>query len=222
MNKKIILLVMLLCTICANAQDDFGIWTSIGVEKKILPGLNAYAEGDFRLRDDAQTIDRWSGGIGLSYKIFSFLKISGDYNLIRFNHEKRDWETGHRFNLYATGSYKWDNFTISLRERFQQTYREGVSRTAKRANPKKILRSRLQVSYKIADTKFKPFASVELFHTLNDPQSNGLDKTRYTVGTEYKINKKNAFEVYYRYQANNKDDSEQNRHILGVGYTFDF
>jgi len=219
MNKIIfICLALLLCSSVYAQSDDFGVWTTIEAKKKLLPGLEASIEGDFRTRDDLGTVDRWSGAAGLSYRIWSFLKVGGDYTFIRFNHTKRGWETGHRYNLYATGSYRWNRLNFSLRERYQQTYRKDVSVTAKRANPKKILRSRLQMSYDIKKSAFEPYASMELFHKLNDPQNNGLDKIRYTFGTEYKLNKKNAFQIYYRYQTV-RDDEDPNLHVLGLGYT---
>lgn len=224
MNNKIFFRVLLLLLIpaCVSAQsDDFGIWTNIEAKTAILPGLDALVEGDFRTRDDLGTIDRWSLSGGLSYRIWPFLKVGGDYYFIRFNHEKRGWETGHRYGLYATGTYKWNRFSFSLREKYQHTYREGVSSGKKRANPKDILRSRMQVSYNIRKSGFNPYASVELFHTLNAPQSNGLEKARYTIGTEYKLNKRNAFRCYYRYQ-DSKDDDDIDQHILGIGYTIKF
>lgn len=48
-----------------------------------------------------------------------------------------------------------------------------------------------------------------------------MKKTRWTVGTEYKINKKHSFDLYYRYQ-DHEDDDETNGHVLGVGYKFKF
>lgn len=224
MNKyKLTLVVIcLFASVGIHAQsDDFGIWTSIELEKKILPGLNIATEGEFRTRDNSGTIDRWSASADVSYRLLPYLKVGGTYSFINFNHEKREWEVGHRYSLYVTGSYKWNRLNISLREKYQHTYRNGVSSTSTRANPKDMLRSRLQLSYNIPKCKFNPYASVELYHTLNDPQSNGLDKTRYTLGTEYKLNKKSAFEVFYRYQ-DEADDDETNGHVLGVGYKLKF
>ncbi len=48
-----------------------------------------------------------------------------------------------------------------------------------------------------------------------------LDKTRWTLGTGYKINKKNSLDFFYRYQ-NHADDDETNGHVVGAGYTFKF
>lgn len=221
MNKRVLLLfgAMWGIGLSVHAQgSDFGVWSSVGAEKTILPGLEASVEGEFRTRNDLGTVDRYAGELGLSYKVCKFLKIGGAYSYIRFNHEKRGWENGHRYNLFATGSYKWNRFTLSLRERYQHTYRKGVSSTQKRANPKDVLRSRLQLAYDIRKSPLKPYASMELYHTLNDPQDNGLEKIRYTIGTDYKLTKKHVFQVYYRFQDDRSGDAD--KHVLGVGYTF--
>ncbi|MCD8032618.1 MAG: DUF2490 domain-containing protein [Bacteroides sp.] len=224
MNKKNLIgcLLLLGMPLFAYGQsDDFGIWTSAGARKRLFPGLVAELEGEFRLRDNLKETDRWGVAADLSYRIIPYLKVGASYNLIRFHHEKRGWETRHRYSLYGVGSYDWNRFTLSLRERYQHTYKVGVSSTAKRANPKDVLRSRLKLEYDIRKSPFSPYASVELFHTLNDPQGNGLEKIRYTAGTGYKLNKRNRFDFYYHYQ-DQADDDETNGHILGIGYQYRF
>lgn len=217
--KRSVFLLSLVLLFAGNLgaqNDDLGVWTSVGATKNLFAGLEASVEGEVRTRDDVGAIDRWSGTVGLSYKVCNFLKVGGDYVFIRYNHVRRGWETGHRYNLYATGSYTWKAFTLSLRERYQHTYKRGVPGTDTSANPADIFRSRLQLAYDIKNSAFKPYASMELFHRLNDPQNNGLDKIRYTLGTEYKLNERSTFNVYYRYETVRDDDP--NLHILGIGY----
>ena len=61
--------------------DDFGVWTSAEVKKKIFSGFDASLEGEFRTRDGLQTVERWSGSAGVSYKMFRWLKASAGYTL---------------------------------------------------------------------------------------------------------------------------------------------
>lgn len=205
-----------------SAQDDLGSSLSADITKRIIPGLNLSLEEDFRLRDNLSEIDRFSTTLELSYKPWKFLKLGGAYNLINYNHETKGWEVRHRYYFFATGSYRINRFTVSLRERFQSTYRVGVKETSKRANPKLYLRSRLEVEYDIRNCKFEPFASVELYNTLNDPQGNKMNKLKYTAGSKYKLNKRNSLQLYYRY-VNFKDDDEGNgKHMIGLGYSYKF
>lgn len=205
-----------------SAQDDLGSSLSAEITKRIIPGLNLSLEEDFRLRDNLSEVDRFSTTLELSYKPWKFLKLGGAYNLINYNHETKGWEVRHRYYFFATGSYRINRFTVSLRERFQSTYRVGVKETSKRANPKLYLRSRLEVEYDIRNCKFEPFASVELYNTLNDPQGNKMNKLKYTAGSKYKLNKRNSLQLYYRY-INFKDDDEGNgKHMIGLGYSYKF
>lgn len=205
-----------------SAQDDLGSSLSADITKRIIPGLNLSLEEDFRLRDNLSEVDRFSTTLELSYKPWKFLKLGGAYNLINYNHETKGWEVRHRYYFFATGSYRINRFTVSLRERFQSTYRVGVKETSKRANPKLYLRSRLEVEYDIRNCKFEPFASVELYNTLNDPQGNKMNKLKYTAGSKYKLNKRNSLQLYYRY-VNFKDDDEGNgKHMIGLGYSYKF
>ena len=205
-----------------SAQDDLGSSLSADITKRIIPGLNLSLEEDFRLRDNLSEVDRFSTTLELSYKPWKFLKLGGAYNLINYNHETKGWEVRHRYYFFATGSYRINRFTVSLRERFQSTYRVGVKETSKRANPKLYLRSRLEVKYDIRNCKFEPFASVELYNTLNDPQGNKMNKLKYTAGSKYKLNKRNSLQLYYRY-VNFKDDDEGNgKHMIGLGYSYKF
>lgn len=66
--------------------DDFGVWTSAEVKKKIFSGFDASLEGEFRTRDGLQTVERWSGSAGVSYKMFRWLKASAGYTFIHYYH----------------------------------------------------------------------------------------------------------------------------------------
>ena len=62
----IVFLCMGMGKLCAQS-DDLGLWVSAEVKKKIFPGLDAFLEGEFRLRDNLRAVDRWGGTAGLSY-----------------------------------------------------------------------------------------------------------------------------------------------------------
>ena len=104
---------------------------------------------------------------------------------------------------------------------FQSPYRVGVQEMTT-FESKIFLRSRLELDYDIANSRWKPFVSVELYKPLNDKVDNKMDKIRYTVGTEYKINKHNALEAFYRYNNFIDDDENDGQHVIGLGYTYKF
>ena len=139
------LAVLTLCT--ARAQgSDFGMWYELGVEKKLSQKWSLEAEADFRTRNNTRTADRWSVGVGASYKIAkgyigtapASLKMSAGYMLLNDNNREEltlgtsgdpkkwtpsYWGVRHRLNLSLAGSVDLGRFSLGLRERWQYTYR---------------------------------------------------------------------------------------------------
>lgn len=223
-------------------SDDFGIWTSAEVKKKIFPGFDASLEGEFRTRDGLKNVERWAATAGVAYRIFPFLKADAGYTFIyshrlgevtaKGNYVTDYWSPRHRLSVSLTGSYRWNRVEFSLRERYQFTRRtaqsvakyDGDDGSRKNdeeisAKSKNVLRSRLQAEWNIKKSPFSPYASCELYHSMTDDWA--LDKTRWTVGTGYRINKKHSLDFFYRYQ-NHADEDETNGHIVGAGYKLKF
>ena len=172
MNRRITLLAVFLCTMVAGVyaqSDDFGIWTSAEVKKKIFPGFDASVEGEFRTRDGVDNVERWSAGAGVAYRITSFLKADGGYTFIyshrpgemtkKGNYVSDYWSPRHRMYLSLTGKLNWQRFEFSLRERYQYTYRtsqlvskydgdDGSQKADEEitGKGKNVLRSRLQLN----------------------------------------------------------------------------
>jgi hypothetical protein len=204
------------------AQGSWGSSFTAEASRKFFRKIELSFGEEFRLRDDFSTPDRISSTLEVSYKPWKFLKTGGAYNPIYFKHEKKGWEMRHRYYLYATASYSYQGFTLSLRERFQSTYRVGVEETAKRANPKLFLRSRLKLAYEHKKWKLEPYVSIEFYKPLNDPSDNKMNKIRYTAGSSYPINKKHAIALFYRYTNFIDDDDVNGDNMLGLGYSIQF
>ena len=235
-------------------SDDFGIWAEANVEKKINKQLSIDGGLELRTRDDGfGELDRWSVGIGVSYKVLSWLKASLSYSFLEDHNHKVNssgkkysdyWGPRHRLNVSLTASQQFGRLGISLRERWQYTYRpeqtvdrywnytdedddavfgepvikKGSTQThTYRGKGSNKWRNRLQLKYKL-DKTWRPYISAE--STIG---GSGLDKMRYSLGTEIRLSKQHSFDVKYLYQHSYKDDdAEGNRHVLGLGYTFKF
>lgn len=251
MEKRIIMTVaiciMAVITVKAQSNDEFGIWTELSLEKKVSKQLGVSLSLEHRSRNNHQNVDRWSGAVGADYKITKWLKAGAgytflyDYNPERFTYREKNGVTElnkrtmtyfgvrHRFNVSLTGSHDFGPISVSLRERWQYTYRPSVENKRMdyqhedlgydypvKGKGKNVWRNRLLVKYKTKNT-LRPFASAESYW------AKGLDKMRYTLGTEIRINKQNSIDAYYLYQKTYDDDwDEGNRHVLGIGYTYKF
>ena len=239
MKKSLVIILLALCAVTPVLKAQ-SLWTSAEVRVKAPKTLNGFVEAEFRTHDGISSAERWAGTVGLDYKLFSFLKATAGYTYIhqqtvtettkKGNIIPSYWQPKHRASFALTGSVDWKRFSFSLRERYQYTYRTGQSVpkfdsdgiTPKddeivEAKHKHVLRSRLEVEYNIAKSKFTPYVSCELYNSLSD--SFAVEKTRWTIGSSYKINKKNSVSLYYRYIANG-DEDEEGGHVIGVGYKF--
>lgn len=237
--QRFLLLTSGICmsTLTIHAQE---LWTSAEMNIGIVQKLSANIEGEYRTNNNLSGCERWTASAGLEYKPLRWLKLSADYKYIHRHVESRVtkkgnivsdyWQPRHRAGIAVTGSYRWNRFTFSLRERYQYTYHtaqtaakwDGDDGSAKsdeqiEAKSKHILRSRLKMEYNIRKSKFTPFASGEFYHT---PAAGfAYEKTRLTLGTEYKINKKHSMSAFYRY-VDSKDEDENSKHVIGIGYKF--
>lgn len=235
---RILLLLAVLCLVTPSLRSQ-SLWTSAEMKSALAKSLSGHVGGEFRTLDGIGGTERWTVSAGLDYKPWKWLKMSAEYKYIHRHVESRItkkgnivseyWQPRHRASFSLTGSYSWNRFTFSFRERYQYTYRteqtvakwDGDDGSAKadeliEASHKHVLRSRLKAEYNIRKSGFTPFASCELYNSLS-----GLtyEKTRWTVGTDYKFNKHHSVSVFYRY-IDRSDDDDTNSHVIGVGYTF--
>ena len=252
MEKHLILsaflALMTFAPICA--QSEGGLLVGLEAEKKINSQFGLGVEADFRTRNDFKTFDRWTVGVNADYKLSKRLKVDAGYNFLNTNFREKItegssktkwrpsyWGPRHRFHVSVSGDYKvWRNLRVSLRERWQDTYRpeKSVDRWkidenlqtksldsdyVRDSKGKHQLRSRLQVEWDQKRALLTPYASVEFYHSM------AIEKVRYTVGTDVRINKQHSMGLFYRFQdMRNVDDDDYapDMHYLGVGYKFKF
>ena len=81
--------LMALMPLAAAAQsDDFGLDFTLEAQKKLSKSWSLGLEGEMRTRDNTKTVDRWSVGLGLDWKVAKWLKASAGYSLLFDNNER--------------------------------------------------------------------------------------------------------------------------------------
>ncbi len=206
---------------------------------------------EYRTTDWFDHSSQWSVEAGAAYKPVKPLKIAVAYSFIQANtlaglnskgyYMPDYWVNKHRVGVSVTGQWKPSKkFTLSLRERYQYTYRpsllvpqfdEGKPYGNKTINEKSkhMLRSRLEVEYKpYKKCRWEPYAQFELYSLLSDVnhtkhRTEGgkfCDKYRVTVGCEYSINKNNDVSLFYRYADTTDPDEMETHHTIGLVYSF--
>lgn len=253
--RILVLMVMTAMSLPMIADSEAGLILGAEVEKKIDKKFSLDFGTELRTRNDFKTMDRWSIGIGASYKFTKWLKADAGYRLLDYNNREKKvfyisskgnekvkwrptyWGIKHRVYASLTVDYKFSNgLKLSLRERWQYNYRPTKSterykgkivehtlypdtsyvRKCKGLNQ---LRSRFQVEYDKKRALFTPYASIELYNSW------GIDKIRYTVGTDIRLSKQHSLEAFYRYQDLkhvSEEDYDPDMHYIGMGYKFKF
>jgi opacity protein-like surface antigen len=201
-----------------QAQDDWGARCRFEISKKKSQSYSKLRRGIPSAQNFAGPIVFRTAWI-LATNPTKFLKGGISYNLLNYYDLQDGWDYRHRYNVYVTGDKSFGRFNVSLRERLQGTHRP---QQISDHNPKWYLRSRLEVEYDIKDCHFEPFASAEMYYSLNDPDptNNSINRWRFIAGTKYNINKKNALQLYYRY-TNYADEDDDSGHMICIGYSFD-
>lgn len=231
MKSRIVYFVILLfCTSFLKAQsNDFGLWTSIGAEKK-LKKWDFAGETELRTKENSTNIDRWSIGLTACYQLIKPIKIGCGYDFIYFNDTKYlDYQPRHRANVFIIGKQKLGDFNFSLRERAQITAKDVSDRIKDngnidnyKVNPEYIWRNKLKIEYNIPKVPVTPALSAETFFTLNNPDGNGFEQIRYTFALEYKHSKHHLFEIYGMYDEEVNTEDPIQSYVLGIGYLFCF
>ena len=140
-RKQLMLALVALAASPLYAGDEFGIWTGLGVEKGITKRFSLDAGMDFRSGSNLEYAERWSGNLGMGFKVNSFLKLGAGYEMIHdyqhevskvnynskgrkngYNVDHGHWRNKHRAYFDVTGSLKAGRFKFSLRERYVYTH----------------------------------------------------------------------------------------------------
>ena len=130
-----------------DAGTDFGGRVSAEVDKKLMKGLHTFVNGEARLNDNFGNFYRYQGTVGASYKVNDYLKTALSYTFIENKNSKDEWKIRNRFTFDLTGSYRFGDFKLSLRERLQLTCKD-VNNKYQDVAKGLTLRSRLMVQYK--------------------------------------------------------------------------
>lgn len=216
----------------AQSSDDvdFGLWVSAEVSYKVHPKFEISLSEELRTANNVREIDQLKTSLGFGSKINKYFKVGFGYIMKNYRNTNlsNGWEFRHRYYVYVRGNYKVARINFSLREYLQGTHRIGVSA---RVNPEFYSKTRFMIEYDIRKSRFTPYAAVEVYAALNDPQLKGwdaFDRIRYSVGTEFKIDKHNSLDVFARFTTTRdwKPKREvfevENKAIVSIGYAYSF
>ena len=214
--RKIRLLITSLLLITATAKGqaatltdyDFRSRTSIGMDWKISNGLHLDAGYELRTADKFSRIERNQFSIGVRYSPIRYLGIGAGYYFIGHYNNEMVLKPKHRLYFDLTGSYKFEGWKLSLRERIQMTHKSYDFNEYQQTPDLVELKSKLKLAYK-GFIHLEPYIYVELRNCFNGPSFNAdydetsgkytnyefigysdayVNRLRGAIGVEWKIN----------------------------------
>lgn len=176
MKKTIMALALLAAAIPAMAQTDvdldneFGGRLSVAADKKLNKGLHLRLEEEVRFDNNFGAFNRFHTTVGFNYKVNQYLKVGVGYALINpWNSDSNEFKSArHRLMIDATGSMRFGVWRLSLKERFQATYRSGDMNEYQNPRTALTLKSRLKLQYR-GWRRFEPYTYIEMRNILNAP-----------------------------------------------------
>lgn len=145
--KKAIILSLTALWALPSVADDYGVWTSLTVQKSLCKQFSVDAGVDLRAENKLRDLTRYGFDVGLNYRPLRYLGLSAGYNFIRdynldeeveakyksngttlrgYNVDEAFWRSKHRATFDVTGSLPIHagatRITLSARERYQYTH----------------------------------------------------------------------------------------------------
>lgn len=194
-------------------QKDAELWLGGNFNVKLNKKFQLGIKEQFRFNNNMASFKKELTELGLKYKINKHFAVKPGFRYVIVGNKNNQ----RRF--FLDGFYKWSkkDFPLSLqyRLRYQSTKNFNSNK-----NTTNYLRNKLEVEYnlsKLAD----PFVSYELYFRFN--QKNEFRVARFTMGVDWKLNKRMSLATFYRLQkdiGSIKLSKRNTSHIFGVIYSY--
>ena len=171
----------------SNAQqNDFQLWNTLNLSKKINKSLRADLKYGARFRENASLLSTQFVDFKVKYKENKRWSFAIGYRSISYYSISNNLELKNRFYADAYFSKKLKRYFFSIRNRVLTQFNNNVS--------KEVLRQKYKLAYNIKKTKLLPSISIELFYSLD----NYFYKIRNSFELAYPLNKKMDFSLVYK------------------------
>jgi long-subunit fatty acid transport protein len=206
----------------AFAQDGPSTWIELEFSKKIVKNLKAEINPELRLFNGFE-MDSYIFEGGLSYKAHKYLSLGSYYryeNEYKYKNSTgayKGQEASNRWAFDAKSGFELSRFDFSFRIR----YTNGDDYDETTNDHASYFRYRGKVGYNIKGCKIDPYVLTEIIHDLIYKE---INRTRYTAGLTYPINKHHEVGMFYRlqdyYETKDKPgEQKQSMNIIGIGYS---
>jgi hypothetical protein len=186
-------------------------WQIVAFDWKPVPGLSLELERQFRYQDTFVAMESDITEIGIRYKLSDWLAIGGDYRFTALGDEKRN-----RFDGNLVLTWRGWGVEVSNRARLQK---EWIA-TLDAKWDELVFRDRLRVTF-LPDGKLRPFAGGEIFLGL-DEAGKSENKFRLSAGLEYDLSKRVNLSLFYHFQRDLGEKTNETCHIVAGRFCYSF
>ncbi len=215
-----ILLFLLFAFIAHTQEDDFEVRNEFQLELELTDDLELNSENGIKVSENASSVRELYSELSLSFDFFKFFQATLAYRYTREHEDMQYYINDHRLASDLEVDYEINRFELEFRTRLQIEY-IGYYSSPTGNVPRVQDRNKFTVGYDINDNHFTPYISVETYLGLTAYQGNHYNKIRYTIGTDYKINKRMDMEFYFRFQEEINEAAPLTRYIVGVEYSYE-
>ena len=216
-NRLIILLFLTSIFSSFGQNDDYMLWTKLGVKGKVSKKLSY--SGTINTRFGGTGVETFFPQIGFEYKLKKWIRPSIEYRFIIDKNKYGNYKSSNRLNFNVGLEKEIERFSIGLRIRYQYAFNR-ISQKVYNPDFDQAFRFKPSVEYNIKGSKFTPILSTEFFY---NPQlgENGREFTKIRVGIGTKLNLKGPHTVGFKYQFDKKFNYKDGyRHVVALSYAY--
>ena len=181
-------------------EDNFESRNTISFKVKLPHSVRIDFEQSLRLRGNEFSFRQTFTEATISYKVTEGLKI-----LLQARYAIFEEKIKRRISFGGSYKYKFNDYTISYKSRFQRVYE-------KNKDPDELIRNKYTLQYK-SNKDIDPFCSYEIFNPFNSDIGE-MNEYRISFGAEIDLPKKKSIKIYYQYKV--EDLNKKNSEVLNI------
>lgn len=200
--------------------NDAQLWADLTLGHKINSNTSVYGQIGTRFSENVSTLGMGFAEVGADYELNRAWGLGASYRFYSARKNEDRYSNRHKFNLDLSFKQNYYLLSLKIRTRLQMSFKDIYSSDDGKI-PAFDWRNKLELKYKLTK-KIKPFLYFECYLPLSDSQPFELTKTKYCIGVEYKVNKRNSFEFYYLFQAQQHKNDPDRDFVTGISYICSF
>lgn len=177
--------------------DDAEARGHFSLETRLSRKWTIHLDQQYRFGDNISRLTRASADLGLTYKVNKHVKLMGDYYYLHRPKENGSYNTRHWFSGAVTLRGDIRRWRFVYRNMVQ--FRNGNVNSEKASQTKIYDRNKLSIRYE-ANKRLTFYTAGEAYIPLNNPQVQGIDRSRHFLGLLINTFRNQQLEFYFMLQ----------------------